>query len=70
MLTSLCTSACESSLGDVLAAVQEGCANFTMTIDQQGYTFSDWVDHMQYKFGLTCLGDADSGDFCLDVEKT
>lgn len=70
MLNSLCTSACKSSLGDVLAAVEVGCTDFTMTIDQQQYTFSDWVDHMQYKFGLICLADASSGDFCLDVEKT
>lgn len=38
-------------------------------IDQQDYTFSDWMDHMQYKLGLVCLADADLGDICLDVEK-
>lgn len=55
---------------DLLAAVEEHCADFTMTIYQHDYTFSVWVDHMQYSIGLSYLTDADSGGFCLDVEKT
>lgn len=48
---------------------RRGLRDFAIIIDQQDYTFSDWMDHMQYKLGLVCLADADLGDICLDVEK-
>ncbi|KAF8859499.1 hypothetical protein BDZ45DRAFT_358156 [Acephala macrosclerotiorum] len=69
-MASMCTSDCTSSLAELATAVEEGCGNITMMIDTQAVTFSSWVDHIQYKFGLICLADANSGDFCLDVEKT
>lgn len=69
-MTSLCTSACESSLAELVTAVETGCGSATLTIDSQNITFAGWVDHMQYKVGLICLADTDTSDYCLDVEKT
>ena len=39
-------------------------------MDNQNLTFSELVDYIQYKFGLICLADASTGDFCSDVEST
>jgi len=69
-MTSLCTSECDASLSELVTAVEGGCGDITMVIDSQNVTFSSWVDHIQYKHGLICLADTDTGDFCLDVEKT
>lgn len=57
-------------MAELLTAVESGCGDAYMTIDDQNVTFPQWIDHMQYKMGLICLADADTSDFCLDVEKT
>lgn len=57
-------------MAELLSAVESGCGDTYMTIDSQNVTFPQWIDYMQYKLGLICLADADTTDFCLDVEKT
>jgi hypothetical protein len=69
-MSSLCTSGCKSSLETLKTAVEEGCGTTIMKIDGQNVTFPSWIDYMQYKFGLICLADAETEEFCLDVEKT
>lgn len=68
-MSSLCTSACETSLAELATAVETGCGSATLTIDSQNITFSSWIDHMKYKVGLICLADTATTEFCLDVEK-
>ena len=69
-LQSLCTTDCESSFADLYTAVDSNCGDGLLSMDNQNLTFSELIDHIQYKFGLICLTDASTGDFCSDVEST
>lgn len=69
-LQSLCTPDCETSLADLYSEVDSNCGQGMLTMDNQNLTFSELVDHIQYKFGLICLRDGSTNDFCSDVEST
>jgi hypothetical protein len=69
-LQSLCTSSCESSLSDLANAAESACVNDTFTVDGNTITLSDLISSISYKFGLICLQDEASQDFCVDVESS
>ncbi|ETS76495.1 hypothetical protein PFICI_11882 [Pestalotiopsis fici W106-1] len=68
-LTSMCTSECEASLGDLADAVATACGNdLRLPMGGQSISYEEIVDLIQYKFGLVCLADESTGEFCSDVE--
>lgn len=70
MLQSLCTTECEASLSELATAVDDACGDGQFNFNGQNMTFPQLIDFIQYKFGLICLADNTTGDFCSDVENT
>jgi hypothetical protein len=68
MLQELCASACESSLNSLTTALTSGCGNEYFNFGGQNMTFPQMMDYVQYKYGLICLAEDDTSDFCSDVE--
>ena len=66
-MDSLCTSECKSSLADLSTLMDADCDDI-LTVDNQNWTFTDFMDHFQDKYSLICLEDETTGDFCLDLE--
>ncbi|KAJ6030994.1 hypothetical protein N7540_001726 [Penicillium herquei] len=66
-MTSLCTSECSSSLAELATAVEADCDG-TYNIDNQNWTLPGFMEYFQYKYGLICLADETTDDFCLDLE--
>jgi hypothetical protein len=65
----LCTSSCESSLAELATAVEASC-DTPFIVDNQTWTFIEYMDHFQDKYKLICLADEDIDEFCLDVESS
>jgi len=71
MLSSLCTSACNSSLTNLHSQVVSACGSTSFAFGYSGnLTFAQIVEIRQFKYGLTCLQDSSSGAYCLNVEQT
>lgn len=68
MMTELCTPTCEASLGGLLTNVQAGCGDEAYPFNGGTMTWVEQVQYFQYKYGLVCLQDQFSSDFCEDVE--
>lgn len=69
MLSTLCTPECSKSLTILSSRVSHQCANASFAFGYgDNLTFVDVVSVRQYKYELTCLQDASSKEFCLNVE--
>lgn len=67
-LEQLCTSECESSLSNLGNAVGTNCGSEYFNFGGQNMTYTQLVDFIQYKYGLICLADDTTGEFCSDIE--
>ncbi|GAM83791.1 hypothetical protein ANO11243_017810 [Dothideomycetidae sp. 11243] len=69
-LNSLCTPACSSSLSTLLSNVQSGCGSAAFNFNGGQMTWVQQIQYLQYKYGLVCLKDAATSNFCTDVENS
>lgn len=64
----LCTTACQAGLAALHSVSQTACSDDTFSIDDNSMSLHDLVDLIDYKWGLICLKDTSTNDYCLDVE--
>lgn len=67
-LDSLCTTACRTGLAALHSVSQTACPDDTFSIDGNSMSLHDLVDLIDYKWGLICLTDISTNEYCLDVE--
>ncbi|KAF7872589.1 hypothetical protein EAF04_003509 [Stromatinia cepivora] len=67
-LTSLCTASCQTGLASLTSLSETACADDTFSIDSNVMSLHELVDMIEYKWGLICLQDETTDEFCLDVE--
>ncbi|ESZ92887.1 hypothetical protein SBOR_6750 [Sclerotinia borealis F-4128] len=67
-LDSLCTTASQTGLAALHFVSQTACPDDTFFIDGNSMSLHDLVDLIDYKWGLICLKDTSTNDYCLDVE--
>ncbi|KAA8564642.1 hypothetical protein MFRU_013g01880 [Monilinia fructicola] len=66
----LCTTACQAGLAALHSVSQTACSDDTFSIDDNSMSLHDLVDLIDYKWGLICLKDTSTNDYCLDVENS
>ncbi|KAF7884808.1 hypothetical protein EAF00_010626 [Botryotinia globosa] len=64
----LCTAACRTGLAALHSVSQTACPGDTFSIDGNSMSLHDLVDLIDYKWGLICLTDISTKEYCLDVE--
>ena len=68
MLDDVCTPDCQSSFTKLLSAVEKGCGQESYPFVERNMTWVEHVEFFQYKFGLVCMRDQATSNFCIDVE--
>ena len=69
-LSSLCTSACSSSLTALESAVSSACGDYEFDFNAGQMTAVQVVDLYIFKYQLSCLTNTESNQFCLIEEQS
>lgn len=68
MLQGLCSTGCNQSVHDLGQAIAGACGAEAFWFHDANMTMVEFMEYVQYKYGLICLADATTGEFCVDVE--
>lgn len=49
-------------------SVASACGDQFFGISGSNMTFAEMIDYYSYKFGLVCLRETTTGEFCTEVE--
>ncbi|KAI8940611.1 hypothetical protein NX059_001883 [Plenodomus lindquistii] len=69
-LDQLCASACSDSLTTLFDAVNSQCQNQQFNMGGQNMTFANLTSFVSYKYGMICMVEDETNEYCADVEES